>query len=131
MKPGKPFAFGQLKNSLFFGLPGNPVSALVTMYQLAVPGLIKLQNALPLKRTSFKVKVMNDMRKSPGRQDFQRGILSVNQQGELCVASTGAQGSGILSSIAKANCFIILPQEQGKVAAGTLVTVEPFDALIS
>ena len=130
MKPGKPFAFGKLSNSIFFGLPGNPVSALVTMYQLAVPGLIKLQNALPLNRRTFKVITETDIRKSPGRQDFQRGILSVNAQGLLSVKSTGAQGSGILSSIAKANCFIILPQMQGKVTAGELVTVELFDDLI-
>ena len=131
MKPGKPFAFGKLANSLFFGLPGNPVSALVTMYQLAVPGLIKCQNALPLKRQTLKVKVANNIKKSPGRKDFQRGILSINEQGELEVLSTGAQGSGILSSIAKANCFIVLAQDQGKVNAGEFVDVELFDELIS
>ena len=130
MKPGKPFAFGKLKNSLFFGLPGNPVSALVTMYQLAVPGIIKCQNALPLIRTKLKVKTATAIKKSPGRKDFQRGILSINEQGELTVVSTGAQGSGILSSIAKANCFIVLAQEQGKVAEGELVDVELFDQLI-
>ncbi|MGJ8690964.1 MAG: molybdopterin molybdotransferase MoeA [Thalassotalea sp.] len=131
MKPGKPFAFGKLANSLFFGLPGNPVSALVTMYQLAVPGLIKLQNALPLQRQKFKVKVANKIKKSPGRKDFQRGILTANEHGELTVLSTGAQGSGILSSIAKANCFIVLAQEQGAIAAGELVEVELFDHLIA
>lgn len=130
MKPGKPFAFGQLKNSLFFGLPGNPVSALVTMYQLAVPGLIKCQNALPLVRQTMKVKAAENIRKSPGRQDFQRGILSTNNNGELEVHSTGAQGSGILSSISKANCFIILSQEQGSVSSGELVNVELFDELL-
>ena len=130
MKPGKPFAFGQLKNSVFFGLPGNPVSALVTMYQLAVPGLVKLQNALPRKKLSFKVKTLNKLWKSPGRQDFQRGILSTNDKGELVVNTTGAQGSGILSSIGQANCFIVLAQEQGSVEAGEMVVVEPFDELI-
>ncbi len=130
MKPGKPFAFGKLKNSVFFGLPGNPVSALVTMYQLAVPGLVKLQNALPRKKLSFKVKTLSALRKAPGRQDFQRGILSTTETGELMVETTGAQGSGILSSIGQANCFIVLPQEQGRVSEGELVTVEPFDELI-
>lgn len=130
MKPGKPFAFGQLKNSVFFGLPGNPVSALVTMYQLAVPGLVKLQNALPRKKLSFKVKTISKLWKSPGRQDFQRGILTTNEHGELVVETTGPQGSGVLSSIGKANCFIVLPQEQGSVDVGEVVTVEPFDELI-
>lgn len=130
MKPGKPFAFGKLNNSVFFGLPGNPVSALVTFYQLAVPALTKMQNQLPLKRTIFKVKCAAEIKKIPGRMDFQRGILATDERGELTVVSTGSQGSGILSSLAKANCFIIIEAEQGSVAAGNLVTVEPFDYLL-
>ncbi|TYK67098.1 molybdopterin molybdotransferase MoeA [Colwellia echini] len=127
MKPGKPFAFGKLPNSVFFGLPGNPVSALVTFHQLALVALTKMQNAQSLQRTQLTVKCVSDLRKSPGRMDFQRGYLSVNDAGENIVKSTGAQGSGILSSLAKANCFIILPQDQGKVMAGEKVTVQLFD----
>jgi len=127
MKPGKPFAFGKLANSVFFGLPGNPVSALVTFHQLALVALTKMQNSMPLQRTQLKVKCSSDLRKSPGRMDFQRGVLSVNQAGENVVTSTGAQGSGILSSLASANCFIILPSEQGKVKAGEMVNVQLFD----
>ena len=127
MKPGKPFAFGKLANSVFFGLPGNPVSALVTFHQLALVALTKMQNAKPLKRTHLTVKCSSELRKSPGRLDFQRGILSVNEAGENVVASTGAQGSGILSSLARANCFIVLPSEQGRVKAGETVNVQLFD----
>jgi len=127
MKPGKPFAFGKLANSVFFGLPGNPVSALVTFHQLALVALTKMQNSMPLQRTYLKVKCSSDLRKSPGRMDFQRGVLSVNHSGENVVTSTGAQGSGILSSLASANCFIILPSEQGKVKAGEMVNVQLFD----
>ena len=130
MKPGKPFAFGKLANSLFFGLPGNPVSALVTFHQLALVALTKMQHAQPLKRTHLTVKCSTDLRKSPGRMDFQRGILAINSQGENIVSSTGAQGSGILSSLAKANCYIILPSEQGKVAAGEMVNVQLFDEFL-
>ena len=130
MKPGKPFAFGKLANSLFFGLPGNPVSALVTFHQLALVALTKMQNAQPLKRTHLTVKCSTDLRKSPGRMDFQRGILAINSQGENIVTSTGAQGSGILSSLAKANCYIILSSEQGKVAAGEMVKVQLFDQFL-
>ena len=130
MKPGKPFAFGKLKNSVFFGLPGNPVSALVTFHQLALVALTKMQNAQALKRTHIKVKCSTALKKSPGRMDFQRGILSVNEQGETVVASTGSQGSGILSSLAKANCFIILASEQGKLAAGEVVEVQLFDEFL-
>ena len=127
MKPGKPFAFGKLANSVFFGLPGNPVSALVTFHQLALVALTKMQHAKPLKRTHLTVKCSSELRKSPGRLDFQRGILSVNEAGENVVASTGAQGSGILSSLARANCFIVLPSEQGRVKAGEMVNVQLFD----
>jgi molybdopterin molybdotransferase len=127
MKPGKPFAFGKLPNSIFFGLPGNPVSALVTFHQLALVALTKMQNAEPLKRTHLTVKCSSELRKSPGRVDFQRGVFSVNESGENEVSSTGAQGSGILSSLARANCFIVLPSEQGKVKAGEMVTVQLFD----
>jgi len=130
MKPGKPFAFGKLPNSVFFGLPGNPVSALVTFHQLAIVALTKMQNAQPLKRTHLQVKTVSDLKKSPGRMDFQRGVLSINEQGENVVTSTGSQGSGILSSLAQANCFIALPAEQGKVPAGEVVTVQLFDQFI-
>ena len=131
MKPGKPFAFGKLPNSVFFGLPGNPVSALVTFHQLALVALTKMQNAQPLKRTILKVKCTNDLRKSPGRMDFQRGILSVNELGENVVSSTGSQGSGILSSLAQANCYIVLAADQGRVNAGEIVTVQLFDQFIA
>lgn len=131
MKPGKPFAFGKLPNSFFFGLPGNPVSALVTFHQLAIVALTKMQNAQSLKRTELQVKCASDLKKSPGRMDFQRGVLTVNEQGENVVASTGSQGSGILSSLARANCFIVLAADRGKVEAGELVTVQLFDRFIS
>jgi len=127
MKPGKPFAFGQLPNSVFFGLPGNPVSALVTFHQLALVALTKMQNADHLKRTTLQVTCINDLKKSPGRVDFQRGVLMVNEAGDNVVSSTGAQGSGMLSSLARANCYIVLPSEQGKVIAGEQVTVQLFD----
>ncbi|MGB0938838.1 MAG: gephyrin-like molybdotransferase Glp [Colwellia sp.] len=130
MKPGKPFAFGKLPNSVFFGLPGNPVSALVTFHQLALIALTKMQNAEPLKRIKMNAKLLGDLKKSPGRMDFQRGLFTINDKGEPCVQSTGSQGSGILSSLAAANCFIILPAISGSVAAGEKVKVELFDCFL-
>ncbi|WP_448214146.1 molybdopterin molybdotransferase MoeA [Colwellia sp. MEBiC06753] len=130
MKPGKPFAFGQLADSQFFGLPGNPVSAFVTFYQLVVPALCKMQGRELPNRISLQAKTQTPLKKASGRQDFQRGIWQLSSSGELVVTSTGSQGSGILSSITKANCFIILAQEQGNVAKGELVTIELFDKLI-
>jgi molybdopterin molybdotransferase len=130
MKPGKPFAFGKLPNSYFFGLPGNPVSALVTAHQLTVPALLKLQNAQVTKLPLLKVKTTTALNKRSGRMDFQRAILASNEQGEMIVTSTGSQGSGILTSMSAANCYIVLASCQGKVAAGEVVNVQLFDEVI-
>src|SRR5690606_29948745 len=81
MKPGKPFAFGQLPNSQFFGLPGNPVSALVTFYQLVVPTLQKMAGMTLVRRIRLPAVASEPLRKRPGRTDFQRGIYSVSQDG--------------------------------------------------
>ncbi|MFM4704435.1 molybdopterin molybdotransferase MoeA [Aeromonas bivalvium] len=129
IKPGKPFAFGRLRQAWFFGLPGNPVSAMVTFDQLVQPALARLagihfQRPLPLAAT-----VTTPLKKSPGRLDFQRGILSQGPNG-LEVRSTGSQDSAVFSSLSRANCYIVLEQARGKVAAGETVTVEPFGSLL-
>lgn len=131
MKPGKPFAFGQIGNALFCGLPGNPVSTLVTFYQLVQPLILAL-SGLTTSNTdfSFKVKAANNLKKSIGRLDFQRGKLQIDDQGELEVISTGQQGSHITKSFNQANCFIILEQERGDVNKGELVTIELFNTLL-
>ncbi|AKJ41995.1 molybdopterin molybdotransferase MoeA [Pragia fontium] len=131
IKPGKPFAFGKLSHSLFCGLPGNPVSAALTFYQLVQPLLMKLNGYSQWQKPrQIKVKTTTPLKKTPGRLDFQRGILSSNAQGELEVKTTGHQGSHVFSSFSQANCFIVLEQERGSVAAGEWVTVEPFNALL-
>ena len=130
MKPGKPFAFGKLPNSYFFGLPGNPVSAVVTAHLLAIPALIKMQHCHAYQPIKLMVKTVTALKKQPGRMDFQRGILSTNAEGETVVHSTGSQGSGILSSLAIANCYIVLPECQGKVCAGEKVQVQLFDHVL-
>ncbi|WP_416305928.1 molybdopterin molybdotransferase MoeA [Neptunicella sp. SCSIO 80796] len=130
MKPGKPFAFGYLPNSYFFGLPGNPVSALVTFYQLVVPTLQKIAGMTPLARTRLPAIASEELRKRPGRSDFQRGHYWVAANGQIQVRGTGKQGSGILSSIAQANCFILLEQQRGDVLAGENVVIEPYDELL-
>lgn len=131
IKPGKPFAFGRLKNSWFCGLPGNPVSAAVTFYQLVQPLLAKLTGqraaALPPRQ---RVRAAERIKKSPGRLDFQRGIYAPAADGTLEVRSTGNQGSHVFSSFALANCFIVLERERGTVEAGEWVEIEPFNALL-
>ncbi|HFZ8995160.1 TPA: molybdopterin molybdotransferase MoeA [Citrobacter freundii] len=130
IKPGKPFAFGKLQNSWFCGLPGNPVSAALTFYQLVQPLLAKLggnhASALPARS---RVRTVSRLKKTPGRLDFQRGILQRNAEGELEVTTTGHQGSHIFSSFSQGNCFIVLERERGNVEAGEWVEVEPFNAL--
>jgi molybdopterin molybdotransferase len=131
MKPGKPFAFGTLKKAIFCGLPGNPVSAAVTFYQLVQPLLMKLSGYSQWQPPQqFKVKTVTHLKKTPGRLDFQRGALTVNAKGQLEVTSTGHQGSHIFSAFHQGNCFIVLEQDRGSVKAGELVTVEPFNALL-
>lgn len=131
IKPGKPFAFGHLSDSYFIGLPGNPVSALVTLHQLARPMLRKLSGAVAEQPLRMTATTMGALKKSPGRTDFQRGVYTVNEQGQLEVKATGAQGSGILSSISAANCYIVLEQNRGRVEPGETVTVEPFDEFLT
>jgi len=131
MKPGKPFAFGRLKNSWFCGLPGNPVSAAVTFYQLVQPLLARLTgqqaDSLPAK---MRARTTERLKKSPGRLDFQRGVFSRNGAGELEVRSTGHQGSHVFSSFSQANCFIVLERERDTVQPGEWVEIEPFNALL-
>jgi molybdopterin molybdotransferase len=131
MKPGKPLAFGTVNNAVFFGLPGNPVAVMATFYQIVQPSLRYLtgENAsMPLR---LRVKAADRLKKRPGRQDFQRGILKTDESGELQVHTTGNQGSHILSSMSQANCFIVLSAESGAVKAGDWVEVEPFEGLFS
>jgi molybdopterin molybdotransferase len=130
MKPGKPLTYGKIQNAIFFGLPGNPVSAMVTFYQFVQPGLHRmmgLTKRIPIRLT---VPCLSRLKKHPGRMEFQRGILETDEQGRLVVRSTGQQGSGILTSMSQANCFIILPRECGNVEAGSEVVVEPFEGLV-
>jgi len=130
MKPGKPLAFGFVNEAVFFGLPGNPVSVMATFYQFALPTLKTMMGLNITKAPVVKVACKSDLRKSPGRTDFQRGILQTNEKGELVVESIGMQASHVLSGMSKANCFIILPQDWGNVEAGTLVDVQPFRGLM-
>ncbi|OEC42881.1 molybdopterin molybdotransferase MoeA [Aeromonas sp. DNP9] len=129
IKPGKPFAFGRLPRAWFFGLPGNPVSAMVTFDQLVQPALAKLAGQHFERPLQLQAIATEPLKKSPGRLDFQRGILSQGANG-LEVRSTGSQDSAVFSSLSRANCYIVLERERGRVAAGETVTVEPFGGLL-
>ena len=130
IKPGKPFAFGQLKgqlgNAWFCGLPGNPVSSYVTFEQLVTPVLQKLSGQTFLPTPHFVAKAACLIKKRPGRADYQRGLFYRDEQGELWVKPNGKQGSGIMSSIANANCYMVLEQDAGDVQQGEAVNIQPF-----
>ena len=131
MKPGRPLAYGKIGAAHFFGLPGNPVSVMVTFYQFVRDALLKLSGRDPVPPLpSFKVPCTSSLKKAPGRTEFQRGILTQDASGNWSVRVTGEQGSGILRSMSEANCFIILPDAQGNVAAGSLVDVQVMEGVI-
>ncbi len=129
MKPGKPLAFGKIKQALFFGLPGNPVSVMATFYLFARPALKHMMGEPYAQPLTCKAVTENALKKRPGRTDFQRGVL-VNKNGKLVVDGAGMQASHILSGMSRANCFIVLPQESGSVEAGAEVDVIPFRGLM-
>ena len=130
IKPGKPVAFGNISQATFFGLPGNPVSALVTFHQLAVPALRKMQGHQQLRNPVLTAIATSAFKTSPGRTDFQRGVLSYDDQGRLSVRSTGAQGSHMLTSLTQANGYVILEPQSEPIKAGDTVKVQWFDSLL-
>ena len=131
MKPGRPLAYGKIGGAHFFGLPGNPVAVMATFYAFVREALLVLsgrRDAGPMPL--FKAKLSAPIRKAPGRMEFQRGILTPDSAGSWTVRTTGDQGSGILSSMSQANCFIVLPMQTGNVAQGEMVDVQLLEGLI-
>jgi len=130
IKPGRPIAFGKIKHSTFFGLPGNPVAVLVTFYQFVLPALEKALSITDKPIAPIiKARSQETMRKKPGRTEIARGIVSQTATGEWQVKTTGKQGSGILSSISLANAFIILEHDRHTIEAGEWVDVQLFSGL--
>ena len=130
IKPGRPTVFGTLGDALYLGLPGNPVSAMATFYQLARPAILKLSGSQPQVPVLISASCAATIKTKAGRTEFLRGVLSRDQQGQYVVAKTGHQGSGILSSMTQANCFIVIPENAEVIEAGSQVDVQPFEALV-
>ena len=130
IKPGRPLAFGRVGDAVFFGLPGNPVSVMVTFYEFVQPALRKMIGEDDTGILTLKARCDSRLKKRPGRVEYQRGILRRDGDGNLAVVKTGAQGSGILTSMSQANCFIILPIDSGGVEPGTVVDIQPFSGLV-
>ena len=129
IKPGKPLIFGQIGNCYFFGLPGNPASAFVCLHVIVAPALRKLggrdpEPLWPLTTASTE----HRLAKTPGRADYQRGLLKENSAGSYSVRSTRDQGSASLPALAEANCLIALPRDAGDVEPGEPVSVLTLDS---
>ncbi len=128
MQPGRPIAVGRIGSTHFFGLPGNPVACMLTFHLFVRPALWKLAGRRELFGPRFHAVALEPMRKKVGRREFKRGILDYTGE-RWEVKTTGPQGSGILTSMTCANCFILVEEERGDVAPGERVWVEPFTTL--
>ncbi|MCP4136246.1 MAG: molybdopterin molybdotransferase MoeA [bacterium] len=123
MKPGKPLAFGTRGKTLFFGLPGNPVSTMVSFIQFVRPAILTFMGAGKIKKPEVKAVLEGDIRKKAGRKNYIRAYFTIKDN-IFTVSTTGPQGSGILRSMSEANCLIILPEEVTSAAAGEEVTIQ-------
>ncbi|MGC9323588.1 MAG: gephyrin-like molybdotransferase Glp [Desulfomonilia bacterium] len=126
IKPGRPLAFGSIHGIPAIGLPGNPVSTMTSFYQFARPAIRKLLGAHTLLLPRIRASLAQTITGNKGdRPHYMRGVLE-RSGSVISVTPTGAQGSGILSSMAKGNCFIILPKGTTHLDKGEIVECELF-----
>ena len=135
MRPGRPMAFGHIdgpssRPALVFGLPGNPVAAMVAFYMILRDALLLMMGAQARRVPLMRVKALEPLGKLPGRMEFQRAVLVPLQGGELGVRSTGHQGSAILRSMSEADGLVVLEAARGRVEAGELVSFLAFEGLV-
>lgn len=131
MKPGRPLAYGKIGDAHYFGLPGNPVSVMVTFYQFVRDAMLVLMgqpNPVPVPQLS--VISAGNLKKAPGRTEFQRGVLFADGDGQWKVQPIGNQGSGVLRSMSEANCFIVMDESCGNIQAGETVKVQILDGFV-
>lgn len=129
MKPGRPLAYGKIGACHYFGLPGNPVSTMVTFYQFVREALLILSGQEPIPAIPLiKAQLLEPIKKAPGRTEFQRGIFLQDATGQFKVKALKDQGSGILRSMSEANCFIVLEESQGPLEKDVYVDIQLFDS---
>ncbi len=126
MQPGRPLAFGTIQGKPVFGLPGNPVSSMVSFEQFVRPSLLKMMGHEQIFRPTVEAVLKEDIRKKPGRRHFMRAYLSF-EKGGYSVSLTGSQSSGVLKSMVKANALMVIPEDQEIVKAGEKVRVQVLD----
>ena len=155
MRPGRPMAVGRIlkdklasspyiasashyekdnnpspSSAILFGLPGNPVAVMVTFLAFVRPALLRMMGCTRTEPPLLQAHSLESIRKKSGRTEYQRGLVSMAANGQLQVKTTGNQGSGVLSSMVKANGLIVLNHSQGNVAVGDTVDVMMFDGVI-
>lgn len=123
IKPGRPMVFGTVKGTLVFGLPGNPVSTGVTFLQFVRPALLKMLGNRNVSLPPLTAIADEHLKKSDGKRHYLRGIVR-QEGGTFRVRTTGSQSSGVMSSLLKANCLIVLPEEVSEILPGGEVTIE-------
>lgn len=129
MKPGHPVAFGKVGEKIIFGLPGNPVSGMVCFEQFVAPALRRMLGHTRTHRRTIEAVMTHNVKHQPGRTEFIRVMLSRKNGGYLAT-STGAQGSGMLLSMARADGLAIIPGDCKGVAAGDMVMVQLLDGTV-
>lgn len=131
MKPGRPLAYGRVGQAHYFGLPGNPVAVMVTFYQFVREALLVMMGQpAPAPSPLLKAVCTGRIKKLPGRTEFQRGTLYLDEDGEWKVRPAGNQSSGVLRSMSEANCFIVLDESAGNIEPGAIVRVQVLEGVI-
>ncbi|MBI3913619.1 MAG: molybdopterin molybdotransferase MoeA [Chloroflexi bacterium] len=129
MKPGKPLAFGVLRGKKpvpILGLPGNPVSSIVSFEIFARPAILTMLGKNKFTRPSVTAQLLEDATNSADRRNFIRVIVE-KKNGEYVARTTGEQGSGILTSISKANGLLVMPEDLTFIRAGSEVEIQMLD----
>lgn len=126
MRPGQPLAFGTIGGKPTFGLPGNPVSSMVSFEQFVRPSLLKMMGHKNLFRPIVEAVLKEEIIKKPGNRHFVRARVSLEED-RYVVTTTGPQGSGILNSMVDANGLIIAPEDRAQIKAGEKVRVQILD----
>ncbi len=129
MKPGKPLAFGVIGNKPAFGLPGNPISSMVAFEQFVRPALLKMAGRKDIFNATFNARLTKEIKIKPGRMNFIRAELVIGESENTATPLTG-QGSGMISTMVRANSFIVVPQGSTGFKEGETVKVQPFDSSI-
>jgi len=129
MKPGHPVAFGKIGEKIIFGLPGNPVSSMVCFEEFVVPALRRMMGHARTHRRTIEARMTHNVKHQPGRTEFIR-VLLAKEPGGYTATSTGAQGSGMLLSMARADGLAVLPADGNGLAAGSMVAVQLLDGTV-